>query len=335
MKSNSQFAFRHFSNEDSVFWNSIVIKNSLPLNYSHEFLSYKSLSSDILNLSFTVEVNGNFTLVPLLIPKALAGLRERPSKRMRLLAPHFDSRTTQSDVFMVLEYMKKILAENGFDRRNILFETQFWLTNPKCSENDFLIKNIDKNINFSKSGNLDLIIDLSQYSILTLRRNHVRSIKKSIANGEFVELVNQNSNFYDIENAFEAFTSAFASKSRVQDSISESDFIKRMIYNGSGCLFVSRVRNRRLGFLFCDFNEIYARGWRQVNSAELLPGEFPRTFLEFEALKYFSQMGCKTYQIGEILHEFESESSSKIQSILQFKLGFNPIQNKRFFLNFD
>ena len=102
------------------------------------------------------------------------------------------------------------------------------------------------------------------------------------------------------------------------------ELMLKYIHTGVAVLFIGRIGERNLSFLYCDFAGGFSRGWSQANSKRLNFGEFPRHQTEWEAMKYFSKRGVQYYHLG-VIDEKTVGSSTKSDSINEYKLRFHPI----------
>ena len=314
--------FISFSPEIEHTWDNFVSENKLPLTYSYSALLYLATANNQQNLSFLAMRKGVVALVPILLSnnftqddKSLDRIETQLYPYIDLAAPHEDKRVT-------LEHLFQVLDLNGVLESRTTFEIRCWCR----SHSGFSAPNKEfKNFEIEEGLNTDLVINFCSSDGLHLRRNHLRSERRSVQLGDNVLIYDSETDLLQLELAFQRFIDCFERKT----SLKSPDDLNRLMFNmlrdGKGYLFESRNRDLSKSFLFCDANGVFARGWRQVNSLDIVKNENPRVLLEKTAIEFFRKLGYCSYHIGEIIQS-SGALDSKLESITHFKLGFNPIR---------
>ena len=157
-----------------------------------------------------------------------------------------------------------------------------------------------------------------------LARNHKRTIKRSIDMGQTIVQVDSNSSEDLVSRLFLAYMGQHlkaAGKFRRPDE--SYGYMEKLIRLGISKLFVSMYQNEPISYLYCDSRRLFARGWSQVTNVNLEKNIFPRTLLEWSAIKTYKAEGKSIYHLGSLMQPF---AAGKIPGFEEFKRRFNPIE---------
>lgn len=314
--------FISFSPDIEHTWDNFVAEHKLPLSYSYSALLYLATANNQQNLSFLAMRKGVMALVPILLSNNFTQDGKSPDRIDTQLYPYIDLTVPHEDKRATIEHLFQILDLNGASKRSTTFEIRCWCR----SHSGFSALNKEfENFEIEEGLNTDLVINFCTSDELTLRRNHLRSERRSVQLGDNVLIHDSKTDLLQLELAFKRFIDCFERKTSRKSAENLNRLMFNMLRDGKGYLFESRNRDLSKSFLFCDANGVFARGWRQVNSLEIAKNENPRVLLEKTAIEFFRKEGYCSYHIGEIIQSSDA-LDSKLESIVHFKLGFNPIR---------
>jgi len=308
-----KFTFTPFSEVGESDWEALVTQAELSLNYEVYFIKYELLSYQLINRSGVVYLE---------------------NKPMAMYVTYLDKCTDQisshslSPVYLTAE-LDEITEINNFylEQFNVgrsindsllsVIGITSWLpgNNSKLpQENDFL-------------GQSELVIELTETEEVLwsrLSRNHKRTIRTSVAMGQNVICLDVNSPQGNIEEHFQEYKNLHISVSGRQTRPDESfEYMKELIFMGTSKLFVSVHHKSAVSFLYCDSSREFSRGWSQVTKTGLDKGIFPRTLLEWTAIKTFKNEGKAIYHLGSVRSLPRSSFMEKL-GFDEFKRRFGP-----------
>jgi hypothetical protein len=320
------FRVSDFTQELEKEWDQIVVQKRLPLSYSFSAINYLAKARNKINLSFLAIGDNAICMVPILLSQG----NLEPSMETLLndsqLLPVIDSNIgieSMEEIFKILE-SRLIRYKIKIDQIN--FEVRRW-----CSyHQDNLMQNcvMENSLNTISDLDIDLVVNFCNSNSLIMRRNHIRSERRSVSLGDTVLIHSSKTDEVELEGAFARFVDCFEIRTSQPTSSELNSLMFEMLISGNATLFESMNRGRSKSFLFCDSNGVFARGWRQVNSTTAANNENPRVLLEKTAIEYFRSEGYCAYHLGEIINH-SGENNPKLASINHFKLGFNPQQQRR------
>jgi hypothetical protein len=144
-------------------------------------------------------------------------------------------------------------------------------------------------IDLSKSED-QLLEEVSKY--------HRKHLKKAEKLGQVIEVVDQACSDELIHRAFSDYQSAhFAAAGRMTRPQASFDAMRDVIRNGNGALFINKMNNTPISYLFCGAWAGLAFGWSQAN-IEAYEEFSPRHLLEWQAILYYRAQGCRYYELG-------------------------------------
>jgi hypothetical protein len=309
-------------------WDEIVHSNYLPLNYSSGSLSYFSDRLGVENLSFLGRTKDALGIIPILINRHSSSTSTSKFSHTTQLTPFLHSQFSAEQLKIIVQEIRVRLEKMGAPALEMHFELEEW-----CPAHQKLYLATLKNGSVFREVEgfgQSLVINFCTTNQLNLRRNHIRSLKKSIQLGDLISVHSAHSKIQELENSFKRFVLCFESSTGRKEPESLNLHMLHMLRNGTAYLFESRNGDFSKSFLYCDANGVYARGWRQVNAVGVSRTENPRVLLEKFAIEFFRDLGYCSYHIGEISR---TESDEKLDSINHFKLGFSPsVFTRRIFI---
>ena len=150
------------------------------------------------------------------------------------------------------------------------------------------------------------------------RKNIKKALKKNIK----IEIINDKSSNNEVIKNWELFRNAHINEAGKETRPRETwDQMLENLKNGNAVLFIAKVQNKYLAYLFCgEFNKM-AFGWSQVNISFFEKEFSPRHLLEWSAIQYFKKENFIYYDVG--LRYYGDQifyfPSDKELSISQFK----------------
>jgi|688.fasta_scaffold159445_1 hypothetical protein len=298
---------------EELVWNELLKLSQANLNYEKYFIEYQVLSYPLKNLSGIVFSN---------------------SSPVALYVKYFDliqnklSPQSLTPIFFTNNLQEKIQSNKCYSES---FETNLSISQniPEADKKHSWmpnknIQNYDSKISDKSS---ELIIELDSPEELlfaNLSRNHKRTIKSSIAKGQKILSIDANVSRDEISFYFNAYKNEHqlvaGRETRPKASF---DYMEQLISLGISKLFVNVFEESAISFLYCDSSREYARGWSQVTKANLKKGLFPRTLLEWTAIRTYKLDGKSVYHLGSIRNK-ASDFEFKNLGFDEFKLRFNP-----------
>jgi len=279
--------FIDFKQEIEDLWDQQVRVRKLPLNYSYSALNYLAKANNKLNLSFLAVDQNKVALVPILIPNQILNSNGRDYQFEPQMFPYIDSHMDSELNKEVIRNLGIRLAQSGLKETQISFEVRNWCIDQERSV--LLDSHVGNRAKVLSDLDLDLVVNLSDSQPLTLRRNHMRSERNSINQGDRILIHSSISGAGVLDNAFQRFVDCFEETTARTSSDILNEMMFEMIIRDKAVLFESQNRDSAKSFLYCDSNGVFARGWRQVNSLELSKNENPRVLLENQLLNTIGQ----------------------------------------------
>ena len=303
-------------------WDNFCLASGGTLNHLTHFMDYYTATNVLLDRSFGVLSDGELrAVVPILLPHDIGNFN-RPSVKNSLIVsqcPLISNCTNKKELFDLLS--AEMFIRIPFD---IMYEFSSWNPN-QVSPPDLLDR-----LYSQQDTNQNLLVDLTmgdEALFRNLSRGHQRTIKKSINNGQKTNILDQFSSPGDISEGFSLYRKAHAmAAGRITRSNESFELMLSYIHKGIASLFIGKIGERNLSFLYCDFVGEFGRGWSQANSHDLNSGEYPRHQTEWDAMKYLGKNGVRYYHLGSIATK-DAVSSAKSDSITEYKLRFHPILN--------
>jgi hypothetical protein len=300
-------------------WDSFCLRWGGNLNHLTHFLNYQIVTSDLVEESFGVFLEGDLVaVVPILKHCEKRSSHDSSvSVFVRTPGPLISEPVNRN---MFLEYLSNQLKLRV--PKGIVYEFGSWKPIKVAPINfpNHLFREQDKSVN--------LVVDLSMDEELLFKsfsRGHQRTIKKSRSDGQSTIRLDYSSSRKEIESGFNLYRSTHLIAAGKLTRPTESfDLMLNYIYAGIAVLFIGRKNDRKLSFLFCDFVGELSRGWSQANSQELQNREFPRHQTEWEAMLYLKEKGCRYYHLGT----FDIKDigfSAKLDSINHYKKRYHPM----------
>ena len=293
-------------------WNKLLILSQANLNYEKYFIEYQILSYPLKNLCGIVF--NDFSPVALYV-KYFDLIQNKISPQS--LAPIFFTSNLQEQI-EANKYYSKCLEQNlSIDENTFKNEKKYsWM--PNKSTQDYDAKN---------DSTSELIIELDRPEELlfaNMSRNHKRTIKSSIAKGQRILSIDANTSRNEISFYFKAYKDEhLLVAGRETRPKASFDYMEQLICLGISKLFVNVFEDSPISFLYCDSSREYARGWSQVTKANLREKLFPRTLLEWTAIRSYKLDGKSIYHLGSILNQ-DLQPKFENLGFNEFKLRFNP-----------
>ena len=308
-----KYTFVPYKDLKPEIWSNLLTQANANLNYEPYFIEYQILSYNLENLSGVVffgsipvaiyvaylEAKGNsissYSLPPIFLTES--NLDKEKSNKLYL------------EIYNLFDSLDEYVINN---KRLISWIPVTQIQGKKESQgermSELIIKLNDSYDNLYKK----------------LARNHKRTIKRSIDMGQTVVQVNSNSSDDLISSLFLAYMGQhIKAAGRFRRPDESYAYMEKLIRLGISKLFVSMYQNEPISYLYCDSRRAFARGWSQVTNANLEKNIFPRTLLEWSAIKTYKAEGKSIYHLGSLIQPF---TAGKILGFEEFKRRFNPIE---------
>lgn len=311
--SSMRYTFVQYEDLKPEIWSNLLIQAKANLNYEPYFIEYQILSYQLQNLSGVVFSGSTPVAIYVAYLEAKGNSLSSSS-----LPPIFLTKLSLDK-----EKSNKLYLEKYSSFHNV-YE---YVVNNKRVISWFPVMRMQENKESQSERVSELVIDLTDtYEKLyeKINRNHKRTIKKSIDVGQTIVQVDSNSSDNQISSLFRAYTEQHI---EVAGSFRRPDesyrYMEKLIRSGISKLFVSMYKNKPISYLYCDSKRTYARGWSQVTNVNLENNVFPRTLLEWSAIKTYKSEGNSIYHLGSLMQPF---AAGKILGFEEFKRRFNPIE---------
>jgi hypothetical protein len=308
-----KYTFVPYKDLKPEIWSNLVNQAHANLNYEPYFIEYQILSYKLENLSGVVFFGSTPVAIYVVYLEAKSNsISSYSLPPIFLTESNLDkekSNKLYSDINKLFDGLHEYVISNN---RLISWIPATQIQNKKESQGESV---------------LELIINLNDsYDNLyeRLARNHKRTIKRSIDMGQTIVQMDSNSSKYLISSLFLAYMEQHimaAGRDRRPDESYE--YMEKLIRLGISKLFVSMYKNEPISYLYCDSRRAFARGWSQVTNLNLEKNIFPRTLLEWSAIKAYKAEGKSIYHLGS---RTQSYTSGKILGFEEFKRRFNPIE---------
>jgi hypothetical protein len=308
-----KYTFVPYKDLKPEIWSNLVNQAHANLNYEPYFIEYQILSYKLENLSGVVFFGSTPVAIYVVYLEAKSNsISSYSLPPIFLTESNLDkekSNKLYSDINKLFDGLHEYVTSSN---RLISWIPATQIQNKKESQGESV---------------LELIINLNDsYDNLyeRLARNHKRTIKRSIDMGQTIVQMDSNSSKYLISSLFLAYMEQHimaAGRDRRPDESYE--YMEKLIRLGISKLFVSMYKNEPISYLYCDSRRAFARGWSQVTNLNLEKNIFPRTLLEWSAIKAYKAEGKSIYHLGS---RTQSYTSGKILGFEEFKRRFNPIE---------
>ena len=308
-----KYTFVPYKDLKPEIWSNLINQAHANLNYEPYFIEYQILSYKLENLSGVVFFGSTPVAIYVVYLEAKSNsISSYSLPPIFLTESNLDkekSNKLYSDINKLFDGLHEYVISNN---RLISWIPATQIQNKKESQGESV---------------LELIINLNDsYDNLyeRLARNHKRTIKRSIDMGQTIVQMDSNSSKYLISSLFLAYMEQHimaAGRDRRPDESYE--YMEKLIRLGISKLFVSMYKNEPISYLYCDSRRAFARGWSQVTNLNLEKNIFPRTLLEWSAIKAYKAEGKSIYHLGS---RTQSYTSGKILGFEEFKRRFNPIE---------
>jgi hypothetical protein len=308
-----KYTFVPYKDLKPEIWSNLINQAHANLNYEPYFIEYQILSYKLENLSGVVFFGSTPVAIYVVYLEAKSNsISSYSLPPIFLTESNLDkekSNKLYSDINKLFDGLHEYVISNN---RLISWIPATQIQNKKESQGESV---------------LELIINLNDsYDNLyeRLARNHKRTIKRSIDMGQTIVQMDSNSSKYLISSLFLAYMEQHimaAGRDRRPDESYE--YMEKLIRLGISKLFVSMYKNEPISYLYCDSRRAFARGWSQVTNLNLEKNIFPRTLLEWSAIKAYKAEGKSIYHLGSRTQSF---TSGKILGFEEFKRRFNPIE---------
>ena len=309
------FSFHTLKETKDNLWESLLMKSECNLNYEAYFVKYQTISYPLNSLSGLV-FNDSIPVAMFVVYSDVQQTRILP---MSLPPIYFSDnpiiRSLANDF-----YQNLISCQNQFqelvlnNKRNVSWLPQLHLDSSELT---------------SKAASSEFIIELekSEETLLDrMSRNHKRTIKNAIETGQRVIEISSCTAEKEINFYFNIYREMHTLVSgRETRPIESFEFMKELIYRGICKLFINFLEEEPISFLYCDSAREYARGWSQVTKPNLGKKIFPRTLLEWTAMKSYKKEGRKVYYLGA-LEKKPTNSISELYGFEEFKRRFGPTE---------
>ena len=311
--------------------------NSFPdyyLNHSSYFLRYLELSFSVRNYSFGIfddSLNEWVALCPVFIENATFGNETFASLSIGggplpipLVRKKRGLNQYKRDFERVMDSLNVIYDQYRVAR--VLYKTYAMTTSGLPTTQAEFFFPLSQSFSLLPCSNF--IADLTQPKEILedrLSKSHAKKIKVSQTKGQTVLAIDSSSNHQLIDLEFEAYKRAHILASGRQTRPDESfNSMRLLIHSGIGVLFVTKLGQQGLSYLYCDTRGKMARGWSQANDKNAEKEHSPRHFLEWSAMLYFKSRGVSFYEIGSraIPAQFGVDFNEKLVGISDFKERF-------------
>lgn len=308
-----KYTFIPYNELQTDNWANLLSHTYANLNYEAYFIEYQILSYNLKNLSGAVFFGSDpvAIYVAYLDPKS-----------------HLVSNYSLAPIFLTeLDFHKKKSNELYLEKYNSFDGLHEHVINNKRLISWIPgIQKLGKHESQSRKIS-ELIINLDDsYDNLykRLSRNHKRTIKRSIEVGQSIVKVDSNSSDFLISDLFSKYMQQHVKAAgRFRRPDESYAYMEKLIRLRISKLFVSMYRDEPISFLYCDCSRSFSRGWSQVSNSNLDKSIFPRTLLEWSAIKSFKSEGYSIYHLGSVTQPLPKH---QILGFEQFKLRFNPIE---------
>lgn len=309
------FSFRTLNENKDNLWESLLIKSKCNLNYEAHFVKYQTISYPLKSLSGLVFHDS----IPVAMFVVYSDVQQTRILPMSLPPIYFSDnpivRSLVNDFYQDL-----ISCQNQFqelvlnNKRRVSWLPQF---------------DVDSSELISKTAFSELIIELEETEETLLNRmsrNHKRTIKNAIETGQRVIEISSYTPEKEINFYFNTYREMHTLVSgRETRPIESYEFMKELIKKGICKLFINFLEEEPISFLYCDSAREYARGWSQVTKLDLGRRIFPRTLLEWTAMKSYKYEGRRVYHLGTLENK-PTNSISELYGFEEFKRRFGPTE---------
>ena len=282
-------------------WDNLCTKYSLTLNYYAYFLDYLAVTYETKNESYVLLVDD----LPSAVVPWFGDLLEVEIPGIVQFKP-FDG-----DDQLIGKFKPE--GEKIFN-----FEFSTWANNWSYVIPDSIQIQPFKN----------LVVDLKSLAtspFTEISRGHRRTIVRSMSQGQRTLVIDSASNATDIDFFFDFYRRAhFEAAGRQTRNNQSFELMKQYISEGKAILFVAENSGRPRSFLYCDYTNIFSRGWSQANLLDLNQDEYPRHQLELESMLHFASIGSIFYHLGQEPLDL-TNATNKERSIFEFKSRFHPL----------
>lgn len=306
--------FKRYETIDKKLWDLEVLNRSKNLNLLSHFINYKSITGNLKQVGGIVYSGQELVAIYQLFIDLTTNSVVNPNPAP-LISDGIDDLTLKRahDLFL-----NSLITEYKIDCVGTkIFEIDNW----EIEEASSYFIGEKKLIGFN------MIVPLNQSAdaiFSALNRNHKRSIKNSTMQGQKVLIINNSQNSQLIDFYFDAYRKChYMAAGRQTRSDASFQCMINLIYEGISTLFVTVLNNDPIAFLYCDHTYNLSRGWSQATSIYIPKEIFPRTLLEWTAIKHFRDRGCSLYHLGS----YHSEVRKDIfpgQGYMEFKRRFGP-----------
>ena len=283
------------------------------LNYQSYFINYQMLSNSFQNLSGLVFRNQT----PIAMYVVYLDIYKNHISSLTLRPIYFTM--DQNDRNSASSFYKEFFGNpNLYDQLVLNSKNSMsWVPNKQSHDQTPIV-----NHNLT-----ELVIELFEPEknlISRMSRNHRRTIKYSQGMGQQIIEISSANSSQEISDYFNEYRLLHKLVSKKETRVIASfEFMENLIRIGVGKLFVSLLNQSPIAFLYCDGYRNFARGWSQVTKPDLGPKVFPRTLLEWSAIKSFKREGRSIYHLGTISNELLA-NNKEIKGFDEFKLRFGP-----------
>lgn len=316
--------FKKYETIDNKTWDLEVLKRSKNLNALSHFIDYKCITSNLKHVGGIVYLDDQ-VLVIYDITLDLATKSLVAPSPVPMLSDDIDPLRVKKAHEL---YSKWLLIEHKIRFEGVeIFEKNCWELE-------------EKNLQFSgerKITGFNMVIPLDSTEddlLANFNRNHKRNIKKSIMQGQKVLIISNTQNQHLIEFYFDSYRKChYSAAGRQTRNDASFDYMAQLIHEGISTLFVTVLDNEPIAFLYCDQAYQLSRGWSQATSLAIQEEIFPRTLLEWTAIKYFRNQGCSIYHLGSYSAASQKNSFPN-EGYMEFKRRFEPVHRPIYSLDF-
>jgi len=307
--------FTPFDEVNDETWASLLLRSRSTLNYEAYFIDYQLLSYPLRSHCGLVHSGASPIGLYVVYSSQYDGSVSPESLPPVYFSNNLEIRTL-SDNF----YSKQFGELN--DLRNFL------LKNSKRVS--WLVEKLPDRVNLENhKETIDLVIDLreSEEELLSrMSRSHRRTIRDSLLMRQEIFTITSDSPKEYIQANFHSYRTMHSLVAgRETRPVESFNYMEDLIRKGVSKLFVSSLNSSPISYLYCDSNRQFARGWSQVTKPGLDGGIFPRTLLEWTAIKSYKREGRLTYHLGTIQGK-EKNSEATPLGFEEYKRRFHPIE---------
>ena len=291
-------------------WNSYCEEtNNASSRHSYYFLDYLEKSYNCKNMSFALinEEKELLALCPIFIEKiTISGqtINSLSSGGGPVPLPALRNESNPSrhrkDLHAVFEAIHDICTRNNIERASFV-RYPFGAFSKKIEEvsiNVFDVLSVGYHPICYNSICIDLTLN-EELLLNQLSKYHRKHIKRAEESGQVINIINKDCSIDLIIKEFESYEKAhIAASGRMTRPQASFDLMRDLIKLGYGELFINKLNDIPISFLFCGSFGNQAFGWSQANVKDFEKEYSPRHLLEWKAILYYKKKGLKLYDVG-------------------------------------